>query len=222
MSLRLPLFPLGLVLFPGELLPLHIFEPRYRQLLADCLAGEPRFGLLQPGIGREAPAVSAVGCIAGIRGTQGMPDGRANIVVQGERRFLVTRYLEEGTPYLLAMVEPFDDRAEEPPDPLAVAAVAEEFRRYDAARRELHELPVDTSPLPADPGELSFHVAAAAMLDLAEKQRLLESRSARERIGRLLELLPALRLDAEAGLAVHRRARTNGKGHRHPDELEAS
>jgi len=69
MSLRLPLFPLGIVLFPGGLLPLHIFEPRYRRLLDDIVEGDRRFGLVLPGIGREAPAVGAVGTIAELRVT---------------------------------------------------------------------------------------------------------------------------------------------------------
>jgi Lon protease-like protein len=64
MSLRLPLFPLGVVLFPGVLLPLHIFEPRYRRLIEDIVAGDRRFGLLLPGIGREAPPAGAVGTVA--------------------------------------------------------------------------------------------------------------------------------------------------------------
>jgi Lon protease-like protein len=221
MSHRLRLFPLGVVLFPGALLPLHIFEPRYRQLLADCLADEGRFGLLQPGIGREAPAVGAVGCMAEIRGAQPLADGRSNIVVEGGSRFLLTRYVEGDAPYLEAMVEPFDDRPEDGVPAAQVAALVDEFRRYDAARRALHELEADPRALPTEALPLSFHVAAAMDLDLAEEQRLLELRSTAARVARLLELLPARRAEVEAGLAVHKRAATNGKGHAHPGLTEA-
>jgi Lon protease-like protein len=220
MSLRLPLFPLGVVLFPGALLPLHIFEPRYRRLLADCLAGDGRFGLLQPGIGRESPPVGAVGCTADIRGTQELADGRSNIVVEGGTRFLLTRYVESDAPYLVAMVEPFDDRPGTGVPASRLELLAEEFRRYDTARRALHEVESDPRPLPTDETPLSFHVAEGLDLELAEEQRLLELRSTKERIDRLLELLPARRAEAEAGLVVHQRAGHNGKGHRRPGLTE--
>jgi Lon protease-like protein len=222
MSLRLPLFPLGVVLFPGALLPLHIFEPRYRRLLEDVVADEKRFGLVLPGIGREAPAVGAVGTIADLRMTQPLAEGRSNIVVQGGSRYLVTRYVDADAPYLVAMVETFDDRDEQPPPAGAAERLAAEFQRYDVARRTLHDLEPDDDALPTEPGPLSFHVAAAMDLELAEQQRLLELRSSRERVERLLELLPARRMEVEAGAAVHRRAARNGKGHHAPELTEPS
>ena len=106
MPSRLPLFPLKLVLFPGESLPLLIFEPRYRQLLADCLAGDKRFGItadLEPGPG-------ALGCSAIIQASQLLPDGRSAIVVVGERRFAVRARLDEGKPYLVGAIDGFEDQ----------------------------------------------------------------------------------------------------------------
>ncbi len=221
MSVRLPLFPLGVVLFPNALLPLHIFEPRYRRLLADCLGGDGRFGLVPPGIGREAPPAGTVGCVAEVRGAQPLPDGRSNIVVQGGRRFMVTRYVDDPAPYLVAMVDEFDERDGTAPEALESARLTELFQRYQPALRELHDLEPDDRPLPLDPAELTFHVAAALEVDAAEKQRLLELRDTAERTRRLLELLPGLAATVEAGLRTRRRARSNGKGPHRPDLLGA-
>src|SRR6478609_7401129 len=107
--MRLPLFPLSVVLFPGTPLPLHIFEPRYRQMLADCLAADRRFGITPAGAQREAPDPGVVGCTAEVRVNQELPDGRSNIVVLGGERFVVSQLLQEPHPYLTATVEPFED-----------------------------------------------------------------------------------------------------------------
>jgi len=216
MPLRLPLFPLGVVLFPGVLLPLHIFEPRYRRLLEDIAEGERQFGLLLPGIGREAPPAGAVGTIAELRATQPLPEGRSNIVVQGGQRFMVSRYVDDEAPYLVAMVEPFEDRDDAPVSASALAELTTQFHRYDTARRALHDVEPDDEPLPTEAGPLSFRVAGGMELDLVEQHRLLELRSTRARVERLLELLPPRVREVEAGAAVHRRARHNGKGHMHP------
>ena len=108
-AVRLPIFPLSVVLFPGTPLPLHIFEPRYRRMLADCLAADRKFGITPPGAERETPDPGAVGCIAEVRVNQELPDGRSNIVVLGGSRFVVRRELSESVPYHVAAVELFDD-----------------------------------------------------------------------------------------------------------------
>src|SRR5437667_180860 len=92
MARELPIFPLPLVLFPGAPQPLHIFEPRYRQLLADCLAADRRFGVTYVAPPRApdddpAPRPGDLGCVALIRSTQELPDGRSNVLTVGERRF---------------------------------------------------------------------------------------------------------------------------------------
>src|SRR6266849_10942666 len=99
MARELPIFPLPIVLFPGAPQPLHIFEPRYRQLVHDCLAGDRRFGVAYaapdpapgtPGTpGMPAPGPGDVGCVAVIRSTQPLPDGRSNVLTVGERRFVL-------------------------------------------------------------------------------------------------------------------------------------
>ena len=101
MSVRLlPLFPLPLVLFPGVPLPLHIFEPRYQQLLADTLEGDRRFGIVFHPEGRPEQALPTghVGCVARIHNTEALDDGRSNIIVVGEERFALERLVP--TPHL--------------------------------------------------------------------------------------------------------------------------
>jgi Lon protease-like protein len=217
MTLRLPLFPLGVVLFPGALLPLHIFEPRYRRMLSDCLARGTPFGLALPGVSHEAPSPGAIGCTAEIRGAHALPDGRSNIIVQGGSRFLITRYVDDPAPYLVAMVEQFADRDDTAPTTAQCEALALGFARYAPALRELNDLESDQRALPTAATDLSFHVAAALDCGPGEKQQLLEIRSTVERIDRLLELLPPLTSEIEAGLRTRRRAPTNGRGHHHPD-----
>lgn len=209
MPARLPLFPLQLVLFPGEPIPLHIFEPRYRQLLADCLDGEARFGITS----HPSPGPGAVGCIAEIRGTQPLPDGRTNIVVIGAERFMVRALLDEGKPYLVGSVEEFADRPGSDPLP----AELEELRGLAGEYRETLALLADTAgPAPEwaeDTEQFTFQVAAIAQLDLEVRERLLGLRSTRERAQALIGLLPALLQIARGHAAVHVRARSNGKGH---------
>ena len=221
MTFRLPIFPLGVVLFPGALLPLHIFEPRYRRMLADCLAGDERFGLALPGIAHEAPALGAVGCVAGIRGAQSLADGRSNIVVQGTTRFLVTRYLDDPAPYLVAMVEAFDDREDSMPSAARCTALTDAFAHYLPALRELNDLEPDSRTIPSEPAALSFHVSAALDCSAAEKQALLEIRSTAERVDLLLDMLPPLVSAIDAGLRTRKKSHSNGKGHHPPDLADA-
>src|SRR2546425_190821 len=119
MARQLPIFPLPIVLFPGAPQPLHIFEPRYRQLLADCLATDRRFGVAyvpaERGAGGESlPRPGDVGCVALIRNTQGLPDGRSNILTVGERRFVLIDWVSSERPYRFAQVEEVDDEPVEP------------------------------------------------------------------------------------------------------------
>ena len=209
---RLPLFALPLVLFPGATLPLHIFEPRYRALLADCRAGDGRFGIVLSDAAALEPG--AVGCVAELRDVQSLPDGRANIVVVGAERFALTRLVESGTPYPVAEVRPWDDAAEPDAEALRAldASVRSAFARVARAARTIAD---DASPvpeLPADPAALSFAIAAAVDFDLATRQRLLVSRSAAERLRELDALLTGAVAPIESRAAVHVGARSNGHG----------
>jgi ATP-dependent Lon protease len=110
---NLPIFALDMVIFPGEPLPLHIFEPRYRQMLSDVMADDKSFGIVS--IQDAMPA--EYGCLVEVIAVNELPDSRSNILCIGIERFRIRRYLDEGTPYHLAEVELFsDDYAEDDTD----------------------------------------------------------------------------------------------------------
>lgn len=216
MPSRLPLFPLEVVLFPGTPLPLHIFEPRYRVMLTDCLAADERFGLLPPAQDGSPPRPGTVGCIARIRASHQLPDGRSNIVVVGERRFLLRQMLETETTYPIGLVDAFDDMAGPDVPSASLAALREVATTYLGAM-EILGGGTDRSPWADDAEPLSFQVAAAVDLEFEVKRRLLEMRTPSERIALLLELLPPLAAEATVRARVHSRAQGNGKGGPHPD-----
>jgi ATP-dependent Lon protease len=230
MTRELPIFPLPIVLFPGAPQPLHIFEPRYRQLLADCVAADRRFGIAyvtpsspspcppQPGPGVDAgPKPGDVGCVAFIRSTQPLPDGRSNILIVGERRFVLLGWLPAGRPYRLAQVEEFDD---EPVDASEAATVVADvrggFHRLAQALGVLTGREDTDVELPADPQLLSFQVAAALEVDAEMKRGLQALRSTTVRLRHLAALLEPLAADAERRAAVRQQAKGNGKGGVHP------
>ena len=217
MPTRLPLFPLSAVLFPGTPLPLHIFEPRYRRMLADCLETDRRFGITPVNDDEEAPPKpGTVGCTAEIRVNQELPDGRSAIVVLGGERFVVSRILDEGTPYYVGMVNPFDDDPATAPGEERRARLREQFARYAALVRELSDVAPLDAELPDDALALSFHAAAGVEVDPEVKQRLLAERSTARRVDAVLLLLPMLISAVERALVVHRRAHGNGRGHAYP------
>jgi Lon protease-like protein len=219
MPFRLPIFPLSVVLFPGTPLPLHIFEPRYKRMLADCLLTDRRFGLTPIRAGQEAPGPGTIGCVAEVRVNQELPDGRSNIVVMGGTRFVVSRLMDESYPYLVGHVEAFEDDPGSEPEAEDCETLRGLFGRYLAGLRELNDTLPEEPTLPVDGSTLSFHVAAAIETDLGVKQRLLEERSSGRRVKALMLLLPVLTSSVESGLKVHRRAHTNGKGGALPDIL---
>jgi Lon protease-like protein len=218
MHFRLPIFPLSVVLFPGTPLPLHIFEPRYQRMLSDCLAADRRFGIT-PVPDQSEPEPGAIGCVAEVRVNQELPDGRSNIVVIGGSRFTVADFLAESLPYLVAMVQPFDDEDGTAPPAEDVEAVRGLAIRYFTALRELNDAIPEEMTLPEDPVDLSFHVAANLDCDLGVKQRLLAERSTARRYKALILLVPVLTSGVERGITVHRRAHHNGKGGSLPDLL---
>ncbi len=219
MPSRLPIFPLSAVLFPGTPLPLHIFEPRYKRMLADCLAADRRFGITPPAAARERPQPGTVGCIAEVRVNQELPDGRSNVVVLGGSRFVLSRLLDEPLPYLVALVQTFEDEPDSQPAAEDVASLGPLFTEYFRLLRQLNDAEPEEPALPEDPVTLSFQVAGAIECDPGVKQRLLAERSTARRIKALLLLLPVLTSTVESALKVHRRAHTNGKGGTAPEIL---
>jgi Lon protease-like protein len=180
MGEMLPLFPLGAVLYPGMLLPLHIFEERYRQLVMDLLAGAElrRFGVVAIRKGRETgidgvDSLYEVGCTATLRRVDRRDDGRFDIVTVGTQRFRLLR-LDQTRPYLQGEVEML---SEEPADPTAagpaVGVIQAAFREYLDALTEWGGAKVRLEELPDEPELLSFIVAAAMVIDLPERQAML-------------------------------------------------
>ena len=219
---RVPLFPLALVLFPGAQLPLHIFEPRYRAMLADVRAADGRFGVvLRTGDDERAIPAGFVGCYAHVREAVPLADGRSNVLVEGGERFAVDRLIENpGTLYHVAAVRPFRD--EPVRDAAALADVAGRVRaafarvaraaRTIASESSLDESAAAPPALLAADDALAFAVCAAVELDLAGRQRVLASPDAIERTAYVAELLERAIPDLEARAAVRRRAGSNGHG----------
>jgi Lon protease-like protein len=189
MSTSLPLFPLGSVLYPGLVLPLHIFEDRYRQLVADLLDGpEPHeFGVIAIRHGRETgvDGVSALyetGCTAVLRQVERYEDGRYDLITVGARRFAL-QGLGPQAPYFSGDVEFLPD---EPGDQaeagLAVPAVQQAFRSYLDVLAERGGAQINVPDLPDEPVLLSYLVAAAVVADVPVKQELLEAPDAHRRL----------------------------------------
>ncbi len=190
MSETLPLFPLGTVLYPGLLLPLNIFEERYRQLVRDLLDGpEPRrFGVIAIRKGRETgvdgiSALYQVGCTATLREVAEQEDGRYLLVTVGTQRFRLVS-LDDSQPYLQGEVDLIEDEVgDEAAAGLAVHAVQRAFRGYVEALASRESVEVTVPELPDEPLMLSYLVAASMILDLSVRQDLLAEPDAERRLG---------------------------------------
>ena len=222
MARELPIFPLPIVLFPGAPQSLHIFEPRYRRLLSDCLAADRRFGIAYVAAERApsadpAPDPGAVGCVALIHSTRRLPDGRSNIVTVGERRFVLLEWLDADRPYWVARVAEFDDERTEPNEAATLAAaVRQRFARLARALGALAGSDEEAIELSEDPERLSFQVAAALELEPDAQRALQALRSTTTRLRQLGALLEPLAADARRRAAVRQRAKRNGTGGAHP------
>ncbi len=220
-ALELPLFPLGIVLFPGTPQLLHIFEPRYRQMLADCLEGNRRFGVsfVKPVEGEDpTPAPGSVGCSAVVKESRLLPDGRSHILTVGEDRYVLLDLLATDLPYRVARVETFDDDDVEPPQLTELATqVRGGFQQFVEGMELLNDRGTDQLDLARDPKQLSFQVSAALELDGEIKQELLALRSTLERLTQLHRLLRPLNEELRRRVTVHVRARGNGGGGRTDD-----
>jgi len=195
----LPLFPLQVVLFPGTPLPLHIFEPRYKEMIGECLKGKQPFGVV---LAKEESLAQA-GCTAEIvKVVQRYEDGRLDIFTEGRQRFEIVN-LDRERSFLRGEVLPFDDDGQ--------AASREEVARAVELQERLLSLAGEHGGLPeADHPQLSFQLAAGVPLELDFKQNLLGMRSEKERLAILIryyeELIPKL----QRALKVRNRASGNG------------
>jgi hypothetical protein len=190
MSETLPLFPLGTVLYPGLLLPLNIFEERYRELVRDLLDGpEPRrFGVIAIRKGRETgvdgiSALYQIGCTATVREVAEQDDGRYHLVTVGTRRFQLAS-LDNSRPYLQGEVDLLEEEVgDEAAAGLAVDAVQRGFHGYVEALASRESVEVTVPELPDEPLLLSYLVAASMILDLSVRQDLLAEPDAERRLG---------------------------------------
>ena len=189
---RIPLFPLNVVLFPGMLLPLHIFEPRYQQMIRHCLEGDHTFGVCLIRSGEEVGGTAEphpVGSTCEILSVTKLEEGRMNLSTVGRERFRV-RQLFHTDPYLEAEVELLPvpegyDLSE------LVAEVREATMDYVAALLSLPSGETASVELPTEPLELSNLVGAVLQAPLSLRQELLETDALRPRLERELELLRA-------------------------------
>ena len=191
----LPLFPLTTVLFPAMALPLLIFEERYKAMFDTCMAGDLRFGvtLIAAGVavgGTAAPR--PVGTVAHIVSWERLRDGRIKVIAEGENRFRIVETLAGDDPYSSALVQYWDDEADEAVDTRRLMRdLTDNFLDYLTLTMLLsgYSLPVAQFDLPGDPSMLSYRVASSLQVDATEKQRLLEEPSAVERLQREMMLV---------------------------------
>jgi Lon protease-like protein len=191
-------------------------------MLVDCLESDRKFGITPAGRTKEMPDPGTVGCEAEIRVNQELPDGRSNIIVLGGKRFVITRPMEDAAPYLVALVQTFEEEPGSDPTEESATRLRELFNGYYALLRQLNDIEPEDPGLPDDALGLSFHVSAAIECDPGVKQRLLVERSTTRRVEALLMLVPILTATVESALRVHRRAHSNGRGGARPDLITGS
>lgn len=200
---RIPLFPLNVVLFPGEALPLHIFEPRYRRMVRECLEASSPFGML---LGLPDGVVH-VGCTAEIlQVTKHYEDGRMDILAAGRHPFRIVELFTDD-PLLEGSVDYLEDR-ESSLDPRKQRELT---NLYEACYALLSgEAPKDLDE--SHPELLSYAIAGALPMDLMWKQQILELRSETEREDRLLTYLREWALHLQKRETARRRGAGNGHG----------
>ena len=200
MAALIPLFPLDVVLFPGTPLPLHIFEPRYKEMIAECLAQNRTFGVVRA----IEQGLAEVGCTAEIvTVVKEYPDGRLDLVTEGRKRFELLAVNQERS-FLRAEVLMIDDELGTPPQEDTARAIQlhSELLAMAGAQQDLAAV---------DPSLLSFYLAGSLPLDLDFKQKLLSLRSESERLSLLINYLETLIPNLHR--AARAREKAGGNGH---------
>ncbi|MDL5049803.1 LON peptidase substrate-binding domain-containing protein [Oscillatoria amoena NRMC-F 0135] len=201
---RIPLFPLGVVLFPGTLLPLHIFEERYKEMIGEAIANNSEFGVVLA----NEKGLSKVGCTAVVEKViEKYPDGRRDILTRGRRRFEIL-FLHEERSFLEATVGAYEDEDFSPAD----IADREGVMRESAILNILRNDGVAVGPLPDEAHPLLSYLIADDIEEVAFRQRILMARGEAERIKLLLNFLPQYSERLQAEKQMKRLAPLNGYG----------
>ena len=197
MSIRLPIFPLpGAILFPALQLPLHIFEPRYRELVGSALAKDRLIGMIQPQRSSEGSPLYEIGCVGRIGDVEALEDGRYNIVLEGVSRFKLVRELEVATAFRQVEAELIEDPKDEVLASVERAGFEFEAKRFAA----MQGYSVDWDSVERlDDETLINGVAQIAPFDSAAKQALIEAKTLSERCELMIQLMQffALRDDGD-------------------------
>ncbi len=197
---RLPLFPLGLVLYPEERLPLHIFEPRYKEMTEGCLSSDSPFGIVFFDEGKMA----RVGCTARITHVlERYEDGRMDLLVGGETRFEVIDVFDD-EPYLTADVHLIDEPEEPPQQDILERVITQHMRLLELAGRTVRPSLYENQVL------LSYVIAPNAGLTPQQKQEILEIRAENKRIDYLIGHFESLIPKVERMDELRRRIQSNG------------
>ena len=199
--IRIPLFPLPLVLFPHAILPLHIFEPRYKQMIRECIDSESKFGVILAG----DRGIAKVGCTAEVTEvTRQFDDGRMDIQVEGRGAFEIESVVEE-KPYYEANVRMLEDDTD-----AKNAAIPENLLEL-YARCHILLFGGEPEEFDRDNNEsLAFAIAEDLPLDVEDKQTILALRDENERLARLVPMLNQLIPQAEVRYRMRRKAGGNG------------
>ena len=212
---HLPLFPLPLVLLPNEIVPLHVFEDRYQQMLKDVAEERNVFGVpyFEPeGAYIERPGTGTVGCVAEIKEIDTFSDGRSNLLTVGVVRFRINEYVESGDPYFVGDVEYFED---DPSDAELVEPLADDvFNLFERMAKAAFKIGGSRGRFPeihkTDPESMSFLITAAFNFENDKKYRLLEMTSTFDRLSELKDLLDRSVQQMEESADLQTASRSNG------------
>jgi ATP-dependent Lon protease len=190
--MEIPLFPLpNLVLFPQVLVPLHIFEERYKLMINACIENDEVFGvvLLREGAESESEdAIHRVGVTARVVQVERLADGRMNILTQAENRFRIRRFTQE-TPYWKGFVEFWDDDESRKSTESLYNEVSELYKKFIELSTKIDSSEETESTIPESPSDLSFVISYVLDIDSETKQKLLEMTSSAERLRALIPLV---------------------------------
>ena len=190
----MPIFPLaGALLFPGSQLPLHIFEPRYREMVRDAMAGDRLIAMVQPRNGEEPPSLFEIGCIGRISACDELEDGRFNIVLEGVSRFRIAREAEVSTPY--RQVDADREGLDQEGDPVLGLAQRAEIEREARAYADSLGYLVDWNSVSRLDDEMLVNgICQIAPLDVGSKQALLEAVDLAHRADLLVQFMQFQRM----------------------------